>query len=179
MPPVLALSLIALGALSRMVPHPPNATAIGALALFAGARLPRRWAFAVPLGAMLLTDLIIDGQLTRSSFSAVRLSIYGSYAMIVALGTLNRGRTSFIRPATTSAAGALLFFVATNLAVWATSGMYPATAAGLGMCFLAALPFFGNTLAADLGGTAVLFGGEAFLLRRAQPAAEPAPSPVD
>ncbi len=176
MPPVLALSLIALGALSRMVPHWPNVTAIGALALFAGARLPRRWAFAVPLGAMLLTDLIM---LTRTSFSAVGLSIYGSYALIVALGTLNRGRTGFVRPAMTSAAGALLFFVATNLAVWGTSGMYPVTAAGLGMCFLAALPFFGNTLAADLGGTAVLFGGEALLFRRAQPAAEPSPTPVD
>jgi hypothetical protein len=29
---------------------------------------------------------------------------------------------------------------------------------GLGACYIAALPFFGNTLVADLVGTAALFG---------------------
>ena len=37
-----AVLLVLFGALSRLLPHPPNAVALGALALYAGARLPRR-----------------------------------------------------------------------------------------------------------------------------------------
>ena len=46
-----AVLLVFLGALSRLIPHPPNFVAMGALALYAGARLPRRWAIEVPLAA--------------------------------------------------------------------------------------------------------------------------------
>jgi len=41
-----AILLVLLGALSRLIPHPPNFVALGALALYSGARLPRRWAWA-------------------------------------------------------------------------------------------------------------------------------------
>ncbi|MEJ7636633.1 MAG: DUF6580 family putative transport protein [Singulisphaera sp.] len=34
----------------------------------------------------------------------------------------------------------------------------PSTAAGLVACYVAALPFFGNTVVADLAGTAAFFG---------------------
>ena len=46
-----AVLLTLFGALSRLLPHPPNAVALGAVALYAGARLPRRFAFAVPFAA--------------------------------------------------------------------------------------------------------------------------------
>jgi hypothetical protein len=60
----------------------------------------------------------------------------------------------------------LLFFVLTNLGVWAFGHMYPKTAAGLIACYTAALPFFRNTLEGDLLYTLVLFGGFALLERR-------------
>ena len=41
-----AILLVFLGALSRLLPHPPNLVALGALALYSGARLPKRWSFA-------------------------------------------------------------------------------------------------------------------------------------
>jgi hypothetical protein len=52
----------------------------------------------------------------------------------------------------------LVFFVASNFAVWAFSGMYSLDLAGLSQCFIAALPFLQNTVAGDLFWTAVLFG---------------------
>ena len=55
-----AFFLIVLGTLSRLAPHPPNAVAMGALALYAGARLPRRWAYLVPIVAMAASDLWLD-----------------------------------------------------------------------------------------------------------------------
>ena len=46
------LAAILVAAVLRLVPHPPNFTPIGAIALFAGAQLGRRWlAFAAPFGA--------------------------------------------------------------------------------------------------------------------------------
>ena len=56
-------------------------------------------------------------------------------------------------------AGTLSFFVLTNLAVWAFSGMYPRTPEGLVACYVAALPFLQNSLAGDLTFALALFGG--------------------
>ena len=64
-------------------------------------------------------------------------------------------------------AGSILFFVASNLAVWAYSGYYPPSAAGLGECFLAALPFFRFTALGDLAFAMTLFGAWACIARAA------------
>jgi hypothetical protein len=48
-----------------------------------------------------------------------------------------------------------VFFVVTNAACWALS--YPRTVAGLATCYVAAIPFFRNTLVGDGFYAAVLF----------------------
>ena len=53
----------------------------------------------------------------------------------------------------------LIFFAATNFAVWAFNGMYPMNFQGLVQCYVAALPFLDKTVIGDLFWTAVLFGG--------------------
>src|SRR5204863_9683260 len=53
----------------------------------------------------------------------------------------------------------LIFFVTTNFAVWAFSGMYSADMAGLIQCYVMGLPFLKYTIAGDLFWAAVLFGG--------------------
>ena len=63
----------------------------------------------------------------------------------------------------------LLFFVLTNFGVWLVNGYYPHTVAGLAACYVAAIPFFQNSIAGDLFYTALLFGGFA-LLQRGVPA---------
>jgi hypothetical protein len=75
------------------------------------------------------------------------------------------------------AAGVVLgptsFFVLSNYAVWAGSDMYPHTLAGLGQCFIAAIPFYRN----DLVSTALVAGlafGVPVLVRRFR-GAEPQP----
>ena len=49
--------------------------------------------------------------------------------------------------------------------MWLFSGFYPLTLAGLGACYVAAIPFFQNTVAGDLFYSALLFGGFALLER--------------
>ena len=165
-----AVLLVFLGALSRLVPHPPNLVALGALALYAGARLPHRWAWAVPLSAMALSDFALDFGTVRSVFSVLRLTIYATFAVIVFAGRLVRQKSGALAPAGLSVGASALFFATSNLAEWAANPLYPKTAAGLALCYGLAVPFFWNTLAADLAGTAVLFGLDALSRRQHSPA---------
>ena len=152
--PLALAAVILLAAASRLLPHPPNFTPIGAIALFGGAHLRERWlAFIVPLAAMALSDLVIG-------WHRLVPLVYGSFALTVVIGMWLRDRKS-VWPITAAAAlaSSVLFFVLTNFGVWAFGAMYPKTLPGLVATYVAAIPFFRNTVAGDLFYTAVLFGG--------------------
>jgi hypothetical protein len=176
-----ALILIGLGIASRLLPHPPGFVAMGAIAVYAGARLPRLWALAVPLLALVVSDFVlVHGGRWSDTFAApVDLVRYATFAAIaLAAFRWGRGRQGVAVRLGQGAAATLLFWVTSNLAVWAfpyglpgEPGHYPRTLAGLGQCFLAALPFLDrynfllNGLAADLLGVGVLFGLDALAHR--------------
>jgi hypothetical protein len=156
---VLVLIILAAAA-SRLIPHPPNMASITAVALFGGAYLSdKRLAFLVPLVALLLSDLVLG------LYSHMEV-IYGSFALVVCIGLwLQRKRTA-VRIAAATLASSVLFFVVTNFSVWAFGSLYPRTAEGFLACYLAAIPFFQNTLMGDALYTAVLFGGFALAERQ-------------
>jgi len=156
------LTAIVGAAALRLVPHPPNFAPIAAMALFSGAQLGRRpIAFAAPLGAMLLSDAVIG-------FHSGMVFVYASVALIVLLGSFALPRISVLRLGGAAVASSVLFFIVTNFGTWLMSGMYPLTSSGLAACYVAAVPFFQNTVAGDLFYTGLLFGGFA-LLERAVP----------
>jgi len=147
------LSAIVAAAALRLVPHPPNFSPIDAMALFSGAYIGRRaLAFAAPLGALLLSDLLLG-------FYPGMLFQYAAVALIVLLGSFALSRVTVLRLAGAALTSSVLFFAVSNFGVWLLSGMYAHTAAGLGACYVAAIPFFQNTTAGDLFYTALLFGG--------------------
>jgi len=159
---VLVSAIVAAAAL-RLLPHPPNFTPIGAMALFGGAYLGRRGlAFVAPLGALLLSDAIL-GFYRGMSF------VYGTVALVVVIGWWVSSRRTPLRIGSAAIASSVLFYVVTNFGMWLFSGFYPLTSAGLVACYVAAIPFFQNTLAGDLFYSGLLFGGFA-LLERAVPA---------
>ena len=161
-------TLVLLAALARLLPHPPNFTPVGALALFGGATFAdRRLGFAIPLAAMLLADAALG-------FHSGMPVVYAAFAAIVGIGLLLRRARTPLRLAGASLAASVLFFVVTNFAVWAMGSLYPKTPAGLLACYAAALPFFRNTLAGDAFFTAALFGGLA-LAERGLPAVRARP----
>jgi hypothetical protein len=58
------------------------------------------------------------------------------------------------------------FFLITNFGAWlGMPQLYSRSLAGLGNCYVAAIPFFGRTLASDLVYSAALFGLHAWLSR--------------
>ncbi len=162
---VTAVLLVFLGAFSRLLPHPPNLVAMGAIGLYAGARLPRRWAWVVPIAAMALSDLALDWGTGRKAITLIRVAVYGSFALMVFVGRRLARNARPGRLAALSAGGAVLFFLTTNFADWASLGTYPLTPAGLALCYVAGIPYFWNTLAAELAGTGVLFSVDALARR--------------
>jgi|SRR5581483_10919967 len=164
-----AFTLTILGALLRLVPHPPNFAPVGGVALFGGARLRGWQAYCVPLAVMLITDPIrswMEGG--YSAYSWGTLVIYSCFLINVLLGrTFLQNSSSPWRIASVTAAGSVQFFVITNLFVfWRDVALYPHTWSGLAACYVAALPFFGRTLLSDLFYAGVLFSLYALLTRR-------------
>jgi hypothetical protein len=163
------IGMILAAALSRLVPHPPNFAPIGALALFGGAQFAdRRAAFLVPLAAMLLSDFCLG-------FYAHMGWVYGSFTLSVCIGLWLRSHRGTWRIAGASLLGSTLFFLITNFGVWANSTTtYAKGLSGLVACYVAAIPFFGNTLLGDGFYALILFGGLALLENRFAILREPA-----
>ena len=153
------IALIVAAGLIRVLPHPPNFALIAAMALFAGAYVANvRLAFLVPLVAMLLSHMVLG-------FHAGMVLVYVCMAITVAIVMQLRKRLRVLPIATAALASSVLFFMVTNFGVWATQGMYPMSFEGLTACYVAAIPFFHNTLLGNAFFTAVLFGGFALITR--------------
>jgi len=146
----LIVSLVALAAFSRLIPHPPNLAAVGAVGLFAGASLGHKWlSLLVPLAAMFLSDLVLG-------LSWMSFVIYGAMSLYVVAGWWAGSGIQLGRLVVASLFGSAMFFLITNFACW--WAMYEHSSAGLMTCYVAAIPFFQNTLLGDLVYSTALFG---------------------
>lgn len=160
--------LYVLGAIViRLLPHPWNFTPLGAMFLFSGASFGRkRESLLVPLAALLLSDFAVIHFLHGGKYGWISPWTWAAFLLIGLIGWTLRDRLGFARVAGASIAGSVTFFLITNFGVWVSWRLYPATWAGLGECYVAALPFFRNTLLGDLFYVALLFGSYEWLRRR-------------
>jgi len=133
------------------VPHPWNATPVMAIALFGGAMLSKRWAILLPFLIVALSDFLI-GWHNTIPFT------WGAFIVTGMLGWWIRHAPGVNRILLGALTGSVAFFVITNFGVWAVGELYPRTMAGFWQCYLAAVPFFRNTLAGDLAYTTAFFG---------------------
>jgi hypothetical protein len=144
--------MILAAAFTRLIPHPPNFTAVGAMALFGGAYFSeKKFAFIVPLAAMLISDLIIG-------FHNGMLSVYLSFVLIVGIGILLSQKIKFKNVVAASLLSSVLFFILTNFQMWIQSPLYAKDISGLITCYVAAIPFFHHTVLGDLFFVGTLFG---------------------
>jgi len=146
--------LVVFGVVARLVPHAPGFMPIAATALFAG-RMLRIPALApvVPIAAMVLSALALGPDDWRIS-----LVVILAISLPALVGIVSRRWPGIAATVAVMVPCSLIFFAASNFAVWAFSGMYSLDFAGLMQCYAAALPFLQNTVAGDLFWTAVLFG---------------------
>ena len=149
---IFAAGLIIAAAFTRLIPHYPNFTAVGAIALFGGTYLPnKKLAFIVPLVAMLLTDLIIG-------FHPTMWAVYLSFGLIVLIGFQVSKNKKVMNILLATISSSILFFLVTNFAQWLSDPFYAKTGAGLAQCFTMAIPFFSYTALGDMFYVGILFG---------------------
>lgn len=149
-------TMVAMAAATRFLPHPPNFTAIGGMALFGAATLNnKKLALMVPVMAMLISDLFIP--------NGFDFAVYAAFIAIASLGLYIRNKKGVMPVIAGSLAASVIFFVISNFAVWVSQAMYAKNAIGLMTCFEAAIPFFPNTIAGDLFFSSLLFASYAMI----------------
>jgi hypothetical protein len=158
--------MIILAALVRFIPHPPNFASIAALALFGGKYYTdKKFAFIVPVLVMIITDAVIG-------FHYLIPAVYISFLIIAGIGLLLRKTNKVSWLIAGSIAASTLFFILTNFYEWYAGILYPQTFNGLITCYVAAIPFFFNTLIADLFFVIAMSMTFEFLTRKYQVFAE-------
>jgi hypothetical protein len=164
------LSLLVVGIGSRLIPHYPNFTAIGAVSLFAAAFGGKRSiAIIIPYMVMLFSDMILNNVIYASVYPNDYKSFiflyrgalwsYAAFGLIVIYGyTLFRKGVDLPKVFFGALGSSIIFFLLSNFGVWAATGAYPVNFGGLMACYIAGLPFMVNQVLGDLFYSLVLFG---------------------
>lgn len=164
----LTIGFLVIAALFRLVPHPPSASAVAAVAIFAGCYLSGREGAVLALGVMAISDLIgycfaVPGMGFYDK--TTMLTVYGCFALSAFIGRGIRHRVNWLTVPAAAVASSVLFFLVTNFASWRDPLMaYPQTWEGLLACYAAGLAFVGehnlalNMLLANLFFTSLFFG---------------------
>jgi hypothetical protein len=146
-------------ALARLAAsHPYNILPVFSCLLFFAATRPAR-EFALPLLALVGVDIFLTTHQYGSSLTLGAGVTWIWYLAVMMIGSgLLRNSYSWRRVAGCSLLISISFFLASNYTVWAEWSMYPKTLDGLGSCYIAAIPFFRNSLLSELVSSLVIFG---------------------
>lgn len=146
-----AAFLILLASLSRLLPHEANFTPIFGLFLLGAAYLGnKKLVYILPLLAILISDLFLG------LYSSI-LYTYAAYIMIIFVASILFKKLSASKVAFASIIAPAIFFVVSNLGVWAGTGLYTHNLSGLMLCYESAIPFFRSTLLSSVVSTGALF----------------------
>jgi hypothetical protein len=142
--------------------YPWNFSPLPAFCLFGGAFFQdKRWSFGLPMVAWLIGDFgiwAITGH-AEWAFYPDQVFVYGSMALVVAIGFALRERRSWQAVAGAGVLASVMFYVVTNFGLWAMGDgtRYAKDLSGLLDCYVRGIPFFRNYLIGTLAYSAVLF----------------------
>jgi len=137
----------------RLIPHPPNFAPVGATSVFAGRTMRLGSGLVLTLSTMLISDFLLS-KLHGYRFVGVgTIFVYAGFTVQLLLGRWLRS----VRGGAIGAAvlGSVAFFLLSNFGSF-LQGSYGLNMSGLVACYVAAIPFFGGTLAGDVIWTVVL-----------------------
>lgn len=151
------LLIVAAALLRLAVNHPYNFVPVFSCLLFFGACRPWR-EFATPLLALIGVDIFLTTHQYGFVLTSGHAVTWIWYLGAMALGGAVLGNSiSTRRVLGSSLLASVSFFVASNFTVWAEWGMYPKTLSGLGACYVAALPFFRNSIISETVFSVLIF----------------------
>ncbi len=136
-----------------------NFAPLAAIALCAAAYFPMRYKFAVPMIALLISDVVLNMHYGFSLLSPFVASHYLGFALVGGLGLLLQNRASLKTLLPASIAASVVFYVVTNTVSWVFDPGYVKNFGGLLQALTVGLPaygatpswmFFRNSLVSDL-----------------------------
>jgi hypothetical protein len=122
-----------------------NFAPLAAMALCGAAYLPRRYAFAIPMAALLVSDVVLNTHYGFPFLNPFVLSHYLAFALIGGLGMLLRDRAELKTLLSASIAASLIFYFVTNCVSWVFDPGYIKTFAGFIQAQTVGLPVYGGT----------------------------------
>lgn len=138
--------------------QPYNFVPVFSCLFFFAAMRPAR-EFVLPLSTLVGVDIFITTHRYGRTLTYDTVVTWAWYLIAMLLGSgLLRKSCSWRRVAASALLVSVSFFLVSNFAVWAVWQMYPRTLTGLGACYIAALPFFRNSLTSELCFSLVIFG---------------------
>jgi hypothetical protein len=151
------LLILGVAMLRLQLANPFNIVPVFSCLLFFAAVRPAR-EMVLPLALLVGVDIFITTHRYGYAVTADSAVTWAWYvvAMLLGAGVLSTSR-SWQRVAGCSLAASISFFMVSNFTVWAAWQMYPKTLAGLGACYVAALPFFRNAVTSELCFSLLLF----------------------
>lgn len=160
--------LVALAVVCRLIPLPAGIygiTPMYAMAIFGGVVFKKdpKFAFLLPLFSFFICDVLIQtlyslGAWSTPGFYEGQLLNYILFALLTFVG-LGIKKPGLVSVGIASLVAPTLFYLLSNLAVWAFAGFYPITGSGLKACYIAGWPFyFPYSLLSTLVFSAFLFG---------------------
>ena len=150
--------LLAIGVLGRWAQPEWNFTPTAAVAALGGYYFRRLLpAVLLPLSVLVISDVLLAPHDSWPVFATVQMMMLVPM-LIGRSARAASGTKAAWRWALCGVVPATAFYVATNFAVWAFTGLYEKTLAGLAQCYLAAVPFYRTMLAGDVFFLIVLGG---------------------
>ena len=153
---MLAYFFVVLAIAVRFMPHPWMFTPVVGSLLFFGARGSRRQLW-IPLVLLAASDVVLTKWVYSYPLSWDLFVTFAWYAAVLWLGTRLGKKTKWVPVIGAGLASSVSFYLVSNLAVWASTDLYPKNLLGLQECYIAALPFFRHALAGDLIFTTAMF----------------------
>ena len=141
----------------------PNFTAVGAIAIVSTKFYSGLNKWLIPVLLFWVSDLILNNVVYAQYYEGFQFfSSFWSYAALIAIGGaawVILKKVNWKTTLVTSCLGAVIFYLISNFGVWVNPGTpYTKDLNGLVQCYTAALPFFRNTLLADIFFSFALFG---------------------
>ena len=158
--------VVLVAVLTRFIPHMPNLSPMFGALLFGGVYLKRRDAIWYPLALLAVSDIGLTTLVYHMRLGWGQSVTWLGFAVVALMGYWLRTHKSVGKIGAASLVAPTAFFVISNFGVWLGWRMYPPTWNGLIACYIAALPFYQNSLIASVAYTALLFGAYEIYRRR-------------
>ena len=157
------------------LPELPNFSPVSAVAVCGAFLIPGVLGWLIPLGALMVSDLLLALVLGYPVVSGAQLLVWGTILALVGFARLaGRGGFSPVRYFGSVLGGGVIFYLVTNTASWVANPAYPRGLGGLWMSLTTGLPgfpptwmFFRNSLVSDFLFAALLLAVWALASRTA------------